>query len=783
MRKNPSWLALGLLTLAAPTAYAERAWYEKPQPDVAAPSTKLRQAVVQDITDDLPHRLGEQQKELKAQALQMRLEGRGQPGRVQKLANGKFVELELQRTDRIFVILVEYGTQIHPVFGNPATNPGGNIPGPLHNAIPGPDRTVDNTTIWQPDYNREHFEKLYFDTTPGADSVANFYKAASSGRYTVSGTVSEWVKVPYNAARYGNNLCGSSSCSNSIWPLVSDAIKAWTNAQLAAGKTPAEIKAYLDTFDTWDRYDYDGDGNFDEPDGYIDHFQIVHAGMGEEVGGGAQGPNAVWSHRWFAYSNGTSADGIGPAYNQNGGTRFGTGIDKWVGDYTIQPENGGLGVFAHEYGHDLGLPDHYDTTNAADNGTGFWTIMSSGSYLNDGTKDIGSRPGDFFAWDKLQLGWLDYATTDAGLYSYHNLGPAEVTSQNAKQALVVKLPGKPVVQPTTAPFEGQGMWQGGQGNNLDRVLEKTVKLPNKKPITFSFQTWFDIEEDWDYAYVALSVDGGPFTNLASPVSRTTNPWGNNLGNGITGTSGGWIPLEFDLSAYAGKSVTLKIRYKTDAAEFNKGFLVDYVQLWAKNTYVFGDDGEWGHKWWDKSTFFVTDGTNTLYDNYYLAEWRQFRGYDEGLATGPYNFGFSSDGLVDWAERYSYNPGLLITYWDTSQSNNNVSQHPGSGRILPIDSRPQPLQRSDGRYWSGRVQTHDATFGLEPSFPLSLKPNGFPRNEYASQPAVPVFNDTNEFWYATQPYGGVKVPKTGTIIEVLSTNPAQTVMQVQVRPVE
>ena len=32
-----------------------------------------------------------------------------------------------------------------------------------------------------------------------------------------------------------------------------------------------------------------------------------------------------------------------------------TGI--WVGDYTIQPENGGLGVFAHEFGHDLGLPD------------------------------------------------------------------------------------------------------------------------------------------------------------------------------------------------------------------------------------------------------------------------------------------------------------------------------------------------------------------------------------------------------------------------------------------
>ena len=42
---------------------------------------------------------------------------------------------------------------------------------------------------------------------------------------------------------------------------------------------------------------------------------------------------------------------------------------------------------------DLGLPDHYDTAGG-NNGTGYWTIMSSGSYLGDGTNDIGSRPGD-----------------------------------------------------------------------------------------------------------------------------------------------------------------------------------------------------------------------------------------------------------------------------------------------------------------------------------------------------------------------------------------------------
>ncbi len=42
----------------------------------------------------------------------------------------------------------------------------------------------------------------------------------------------------------------------------------------------------------------DGDGNFNEPDGLVDHLMIIHAGTGQEAGGGALGDDAVWSHRW-----------------------------------------------------------------------------------------------------------------------------------------------------------------------------------------------------------------------------------------------------------------------------------------------------------------------------------------------------------------------------------------------------------------------------------------------------------------------------------------------------
>ena len=126
----------------------------------------------------------------------------------------------------------------------------------------------------------------------------------------------------------------------------------------------------------------------------------------------------------------------GPAYNKDGGVPLGdSGI--WIGDYTTEPENGGLGVFAHEFGHDLGLPDLYDTAGG-DNGTGFWTLMSGGSWLNHGTDSIGTTPGYMGPWEKLQLGWLDYKVANFG---EDTLGQAQ--------------PGRPRVEDRVRPGPGR----------------------------------------------------------------------------------------------------------------------------------------------------------------------------------------------------------------------------------------------------------------------------------------------------------------------------------------
>ncbi len=181
-----------------------------------------------------------------------------------------------------------------------------------------------------------------------------------------------------------------------------------------------------------------------------------------------------------------------------GGVRIGQS-KYWVGDYTIEPENGAVGVFSHEFGHDLGLPDLYDTSgntcgSACENSTGFWTLMSSGSYGNDGTVDLGTRPTHMGAWEKFQLGWLNYEVAFAGSKSSHKLGPAETNTKQA-QGLFVVLPDKQVVQNVGAPYEGGYFYYSRAGNNLDNAMYRSFNLAAGS--TLAAKVNYDIDADWD----------------------------------------------------------------------------------------------------------------------------------------------------------------------------------------------------------------------------------------------------------------------------------------------
>ena len=259
----------------------------------------------------LSNPLAEKQDALRQTAQGMMLEGKIPAGsKVGRVAKGQYVKLAQEGEGRIFAMLVEFGNQKDPVWGGPD--------GPMHGAMAPPVRANDNTTIWFDNYEPGHYYDLYFNRNPAAKSVANFYAEQSSGRYSFTGGVSNWVKVPFNEGRYGTNDCNRDGDTNdpedsnvcgTVQTLVSHAAATWVADQLASGKTMADVKAYLATFDVEDRYDADGDGNFNEADGYIDHFQLNHAGADEAVGGGAEGEYAIWSHRSYAFQNGIGVSG------------------------------------------------------------------------------------------------------------------------------------------------------------------------------------------------------------------------------------------------------------------------------------------------------------------------------------------------------------------------------------------------------------------------------------------------------------------------------------------
>ena len=122
-------------------------------------------------------------------------------------------------------------------------------------------------------------------------------------------------------------------------------------------------------------------------------------------------------------------------------------------------------------------------------------------------------------------------------------------------ALRVNLPPKQGVN--VVPPEGTHAWYGGKGDEMDNGLRRTVDLSAAAgPITLSFQTWFDIEEDWDYGFVQVSTDGGAtWTSLvADGMTATPDPQAypailaqlEDGGAGFTGASGGWVGKAIDL---------------------------------------------------------------------------------------------------------------------------------------------------------------------------------------------------------------------------------------------
>ena len=293
-----------------------------------------------------------------------------------------------------------------------------------------------------------------------------------------------------------------------------------------------------------------------------------------------------------------------------------TQLNAWAEDPSRSaPHYGASYLFMVYFVQRLGSDRVRDLVAAPENGfAGFNRVLREGG--------TGLRFDDLFQ-DWVIANYLDDPSLGEGRYGYEDLdirvtpaeiietypahgqatvhqyaadyillepGPTDVTVVFTGTETVKLLPNE--------PHSGQYQWWSNRGDGSDATLTRTFDLTDLTRATLEAWLWYDIEEDFDYAYVEVSTDGGQtWETLPGRYTTTFNPNGNNFGHGYTGKSGGgpeWIQEKMDLTPYAGQEIALRFEYITDDAYNAPGFAVDDIAIPELG---YHDDAEAGDGGW------------------------------------------------------------------------------------------------------------------------------------------------------------------------------------------
>jgi immune inhibitor A len=226
------------------------------------------------------------------------------------------------------------------------------------------------------------YETLFNGATPSSLSWTKYYQDMSDNTLNLQFD----VYGPYTASKSHDYYGRNDGSGNDMHP------------EELAEEAVDQANASVD----FSQYDNDHNGS-------VDGLVIIHQGSGEEAGG----PETdIWSHSWAISKN---CDGVS------------------ISDYAMQPEyvfepgDSTIGVFCHEFGHMLGLPDLYDTTYTT-NGVGEWSLMAAGSWngpVNSMGYTDGAVPAPLLGWERDLLGWITVNTYGSGS------GPNTVNDINA----------------------------------------------------------------------------------------------------------------------------------------------------------------------------------------------------------------------------------------------------------------------------------------------------------------------------------------------------------------
>ncbi|MBD3169671.1 MAG: M6 family metalloprotease domain-containing protein [candidate division Zixibacteria bacterium] len=339
------------------------------------------------------------------------------------------------------------------------------------------------------------FDSLIYNDNYG--TVRDYYDEVSYGKLNI--TTADypsdigWITLPESCGYYANGKHGFGGYPNNAQKMVIDAIN------------------QADSMIDFSKYDNDNDG---EVDGII----VVHSGPGAEF----TGENYhIWSHKWQIPP--TFKDGV------------------YIEDYTTMPEywespgDMTIGVYCHEIGHILGLPDLYDLDGSSA-GIGVWSLMSHGAWNGD----KGSSPAHPDAWSRIKLGFCRALNIDEEI---KNCGITAVESEP----------------------EIYRLWKNGKFENSYFLVENRQRigydsaLPGEGLLIWHIdesqsnckREWFPESDSWGHYKVALeqadgnwdleknnnrgdSGDPFPGSNMNSDFNRKTSPSSDDYEGSLSG---------------------------------------------------------------------------------------------------------------------------------------------------------------------------------------------------------------------------------------------------------
>ena len=202
-------------------------------------------------------------------------------------------------------------------------------------------------------------------------------------------------------------------------------------------------------------------------------------------------------------------------------------------------------------------------------------------------------------------------TSASGIYTgtTEQYGGADIMTFSGRGKKVLRFTGdqRTRLLPADA-HSGDAFWWSSRQDSSLSTLTRQVDLTGVSDAELTYWAWYDIEEDWDYAYLMASTDNGEhWTIVPASSSRSGNPNAQNLGYGFSGRSGRgeeavWIQEEADLRAFTGKKILLRFAMQNDLAVNEFGFAVDDLAIPAIG---WSDDAESGEAGWTAEGFVLT----------------------------------------------------------------------------------------------------------------------------------------------------------------------------------